>query len=79
MKKNILLTVVKELAIIRLPNLWTLSAENFPNQATPQTPGAGVAQNVPPRKTKLKARMHSTHSLLGSTLLIGGVLSITTY
>lgn len=47
MKKIIPLTVIKELTITRPPNLWNLSAEDFPNQVPPQTPGWGGMKCVP--------------------------------
>lgn len=72
------LTVIKELTVMRPPNLWNLSAEDFPIQVTPQTPGWGVTKCDPPGTLKLNARTCSTCSLPGSILLNRSFFSIIT-
>lgn len=70
------LTVIKELTLIRPPNVWNLSAEDFLSKVAPQTPGWGGMKCAAQEHQNL---IHSICSLPGSILLIGGFLSITAY
>lgn len=74
----ILLIATQEHTFITSPNHWNLSSANLLNKVKPQTSGWGGTKcaPLPPGTAKLDARIHSTHSLPGSSLLIGDCLSL---